>query len=54
MNIIKGNHFCSVCLNFFMILLNMVSIARSRSDSRTHEKNNEKRLISEMSFVILV
>ena len=37
---------CSVCLNFLMIHLNMVSISRSRSHSGSNTKNSEKVLIS--------
>ena len=43
---INDIYFCSVCLNFLMIHLNMVSISRSRSNSRSNTKNSEKGLIS--------
>ena len=42
-NLINGIHFLSLCLNFFMIHLNMVSIARSRSNSRSHKKKTMEK-----------
>ena len=42
-NKINGIHFLSLCLNFFMIHLNIVSIARSRSNSRSHKKKQWKK-----------
>ena len=36
------NDFCSVCLNFFVIHLHMVTISSSMSNSRSNTKNSEK------------
>ena len=36
-----------------MILLNVVSVKRSRSNSRSNTKNSEKRLMALLYFVIL-
>ena len=35
-------YFCTVCLNFLLIHLNMVLISRSMSNSRSNTKNSEK------------
>ena len=53
MHHIKDIYFCCICLNFFKIPLNVVSMARSRSNSRSNMKNGEKRQIALLSFVIL-
>ena len=50
---INDIYFCSVCLNFLMIHLNMVSMSRSRSNSRLNTQNSEKWLISLLSFAIV-
>ena len=34
--------FCCICLNFFKIHLNVVSMERSRSNSRSNTENSEK------------
>ena len=44
---------CCICLNFLKILLNVVSMERSRSNSRSNMKNSAKRQIALLSFVIL-
>ena len=46
-------YFCSVCLNFLMIHLNMVSISWSRSNSRSNTKNSEKKC-SFHNFLLLL
>ena len=53
MHDINDIYFCCICLNFFKILLNVVSVERSRSNSRSNMKNSAKRQIALLSFVIL-
>ena len=35
-------YFCCICFNFFKIPLNVVSMERSRSNSRSNTKNSAK------------
>ena len=49
---INDIYFCSVCLNFLLIHLNMVLISRSRSNSMSNTKNSEKKLIYYYLFLI--
>ena len=53
MHHISDIYFCCICLNFFKIHLNGVSIESSRSNSRSNMKIGEKRQIALLSFVIL-
>ena len=53
MHHINDIYFCCICLNFFKIPLNVVSMERSRSNSRSNMKNSAKRQIALLSFVIL-
>ena len=50
---INGICFCSMCLNWFMIHINMVSISGSWSNSRSNTKNSGKWLNAKLSFVII-
>ena len=43
MHDINDIYFCCICLNFFKILLNVVSMERSRSNSRSNMKNSAKK-----------
>ena len=49
MHNINDIYYCYLCLNFFKIPLNVVSMERSRSNMR----NSAKRQIALLSFVIL-
>ena len=46
-------YFCCICLNFFKIHLNVVSMESSMSNSRPNTKNSEKRQIVLLHFIIL-
>ena len=50
---ISDINFCCICVNFFMVTLNVVSIEKSRSNSRSITKNSAKKLIAILYFVIL-
>ena len=43
MHHINDIYFCCICLNFFKIPLNVVSMERSRSNSRSNMKNSAKK-----------
>ena len=53
MHYINDIYFCCICLNFLKIPLNVVSMERSRSNSRSNTKNSAKRQIALLPFVIL-
>ena len=53
MHHINDIYFCCICMNFFKISLNMVSMESSRSNSRSNMKKVQKRQIALLSFVIL-
>ena len=53
MHHINDVYFCCICLNFLKIPLNVVSMERSRSNSRSNMKNSAKRQIALLSFIIL-
>ena len=53
MHHINDIYFCCICLNFFKIPLNVVSMERSRLNSRSNMKNSAKRQIALLSLVIL-
>ena len=40
---INDIYFCCICLNFIKIPLNVVSMERSRSNSRSNTKNSAKK-----------
>ena len=53
MHHINDIYFCFTCLNFLKIPLNVVSMERSRSNSRPNTKNSAKKQIALLAYVIL-